>query len=57
MSIGRPGGQFGRKSLPKLADLPEKWKCIEYIGKSKIWTKTSPQNPEIFTKFLPLWKL
>ena len=23
-------------------ELREKWKCIECIGKSKIWTKTSP---------------
>ena len=38
-------------------ELREKWKCIEYIGKSKIWTKTSPWNPEIVTKLLPLWKL
>ena len=35
----------------------EKWKCIECIRKSKILTKTSPWNPEIVTKLLPLWKL
>ena len=38
-------------------ELREKWKCIESIGKSKIWTKTSPWNSEIVTKLLPLWKL
>ena len=38
-------------------ELREKWKCIECIGKSKIWTKTSPWNPEIVAKLLPLWKL
>ena len=38
-------------------ELREKWKCIESIGISKIWTKTSPWNPGIVTKLLPLWKL
>ena len=38
-------------------ELREKWKCIEFIGKIKIWTKTSPWNPEIVAKLLPLWKL
>ena len=38
-------------------ELREKWKCIEYIRKSKIWTKTSPWNPETVAKLLPLWKL
>ena len=28
----------------------EKWKCIACIGKSKIWTKTSPWNPEYVAK-------
>ena len=38
-------------------ELREKWKCIDCIGKSKIWTKTSPWNPDIVAKLLPLWKL
>ena len=38
-------------------ELREKWKCIDCIGKSKIWTKTPPWNPEIVAKLLPLWKL
>ena len=38
-------------------ELREKWKCIESIGKSKIWTKTSPWNPEMVAKLLPLWIL
>ena len=38
-------------------ELREKWKCIECIGKSKIWTKSVPWNPEIVSKLLPLWKL
>ena len=28
-----------------------------YIGKSKIWTKTSPRNPENVAKLPPVWKL
>ena len=56
------GGDLGEKvSLRWLTspylELRKKWKCIECIGNSKIWTKTSPWNPEIVAKLLPLWKL
>ena len=27
-------------------ELREKFQCIEHIGESKIWTKTSPKNPK-----------
>ena len=37
--------------------LRDTFKCIVHIGKSKIWTKTFPWNPEIVTKLLTVWKL
>ena len=41
------GGDLGEKSLNNLVDFSwEKFKCIEHIGKSKIWTTTSLWNPE-----------
>ena len=58
MCRGHPRGQFGRKSLPKLADFSLSWAEgeVKCIGKSKIWTKTASWNPEIVAK-LPIWPL
>ena len=53
-------GELGEKvslswlTSSRYLELREKWKCTEYIEKSKIWTKTSPWNPEIVAKRLPL---